>query len=236
MDINNDENNNFYELNENFNIVIVGNNNVGKKSLIRRITNDKFGQIIGFFNQSYRQNNKKIIKRDNKTITLNFKEYNGLNCDKNSFLNCNAIAIILDLTSVESFRSISYWIENIKNNTNINFIVLVGTKCDLLSTKYVDDKKIQNLCKNYENNNLLYIETSAKTGKNINELSDFLIDNIYHYRTNKIAENNSFTGKNYNTFDNHTETIRLIKYDNRSNLKKILDTIFPCFEKKYTLL
>lgn len=219
----------------NFKIIVIGEYDTGKTSLIKRIIDNKFISKFRLFTTNNIENIK-IIKNNNKNIKLNFidiceKEKNQI--IKNPLYNgCNAVIITLDLTSLDSFRSIPFWIENIKNNTNLDFFILVGTKADKINKRCVDEKKIQNFCKNYENNNIIYIETSAKTGKNITELCDMIIENIFSHNTDKILQqdnNNKNCYKTYNTFDT-SETIQLVRHNDNSKFKKIIKKYFCCFD------
>lgn len=219
----------------NFKVLVIGDYDTGKTSLIKRIIDDKFISKPRLF-MSNNIENPKVLKKNNKSIKLNFFDIGGKEkiqtIKKPIYNDCNAVIISLDLTSLDSFRSIPFWIENIKNNTNLDFFILVGTKADQSAMRCIDEKKIQNFCKNYENNNIKYIETSAKTGKNITELCYMIIENIFSYNTDKISQqdtNYENCHKTYNTFDNVSETIHLVRHDNRSKFKKFINKYFCCF-------
>lgn len=198
-------------------IAIIGNKQSGKSSLVKRITTNKFS--------------KKNIKWDyeydyiDETVKLFFSCINEYNNCVN--LCYNVIVITIDLTSIDSFRRIPSWIEYVKNNSNINFIILVGTKCD--DTNVIDHQKIINLCKNYENNNIKYIETSSKTGKNIKEFLDLIVNSAFLYKTNTIVLN----PKNNSSFDSVCETYEtsnLLQKRKKTLIAKIFEKIFPCIK------
>ena len=79
-----------------------------------------------------------------------------------------------------------YWIhEFIKKTSKKDVkIIIVGAKNDL--NKVVQHKDVQNLMKSFEELKYKYIETSSKTGYNINELFDLFfieqIDNFSNYK------------------------------------------------------
>jgi small GTP-binding protein len=224
---------------EEFKIIVVGDNNAGKTSLIRKIVTDKFISKNDVFDINL--NKTMIHKKNNTQIKMNFIDINpdknnqNINsklCNNNNsniYKGCNAVIIAFDLTLAENYRSIPFWIQNIKRNTNrLDFIILAGTKCDQ-SNRYATDAKITNLCQNYKNNNLIYIETSSVTGKNINELCDLLIDNIYDHKTNETSHKNNLQNNTiYNTFDNSSETIHFIRHDKKSKIRKFFNRMFPC--------
>lgn len=208
--------------NNEFKIAIIGNKQSGKFSLVKRITTGKFSKKNIKFSDS-NGNWEHEYDYIDETIKLKFfciDEYK--NCSK---LYYNAIIIVLDLTSIESFRSIPSWIEYAKNNSNLDFIILAGAKCDD-ELILIDNQKIINLCKNYENNNIKYIEISSKTGKNINELLDLIVNSIYLYKTNDIMKNQ----KDNSSFDAIYETSNLLPKRKKSRFMNFISSFLPCFE------
>jgi Ras-related protein Rab-13 len=82
----------------------------------------------------------------------------------------NAIGIILmyDITDQESFDNINYWLDNIKTYCrNDPSIYLVGNKKDFESQRKISKQQGINVATGH---NLLFTETSAKSGENINDL------------------------------------------------------------------
>lgn len=211
-----------------FRIIVVGDYETGKTSLIKRITNDIFDPKNISSNTEY----DRIIKKNNKNIKLNFCDINGnekiQTIKKPLYNNSNAAIIVFDLTLIDSFRNITFWIEKTIQNTKLEFIILIGTKVDLSLHCCIDNETIQNYCQNHKNNNIIYIETSAKTGKNITSICDIIVDNIFLYKSNEVKEVKEVK-TNYNTFDNMPETIRLIPRNNKSKFRRILEKYIPCF-------
>ena len=70
----------------------------------------------------------------------------------------------------ESFNDISTWYKELKENANLDIkIILVGNKCDLPTKKRVIKKEeVDKIKEEYDID--LSIETSAKTGENIEKL------------------------------------------------------------------
>ncbi|KAJ1677995.1 hypothetical protein EV182_004997, partial [Spiromyces aspiralis] len=77
----------------------------------------------------------------------------------------------------ESFRNLSSWLEDARQHLNENTtIILVGNKSDLDAKRAVakeEGKEFANA------NNLLYIETSSKTGANVEETFARVAQEIY---------------------------------------------------------
>ncbi len=66
-----------------------------------------------------------------------------------------AALVVFDLTRKETFRNVARWIEDVKNNSNKDVImVLVGSKCDMLSERMVSRDEALKLARDYE---MLYI-------------------------------------------------------------------------------
>ena len=67
-----------------------------------------------------------------------------------------------------SFDDINVWYKELKENSNPGIkIVLVGNKCDK-ENRVVDNKEMQKIMDELDID--LYMETSAKTGKNVEKL------------------------------------------------------------------
>ena len=97
------------------------------------------------------------------------------------------ILLVYDVSNRESFENIIGWLKEVKlYNTNNNpVIILVCNKIDLENIKVSREEGLSIA----RDNNLLYIETSAKTSKNINLLFEELTRYIYN---NMNIENNNY--------------------------------------------
>ncbi len=73
-------------------------------------------------------------------------------------------------TDKDSFDSVSYWIKEVKDITTKNaIIVLVGNKSDLEPSRVIKKEEGEKLGKE---NNIIFLEVSAKTGDNIAAIFD----------------------------------------------------------------
>ena len=76
------------------------------------------------------------------------------------------VFIVYDVSDKDTFKNIEMWINFIKQvNTDNSVLVLCGNKIDL--KRQVSKKQGENLAKK---EGLLYFETSAKTGENVNRM------------------------------------------------------------------
>jgi len=151
--------------------VVAGDYSVGKTCLIKRYTKNSF-------EESY--NATKLSDFFRKNMELDGKEYylqiwdtaGGEMYSKMTgvfFNNCAGALFVYEIGNKESFENISKWMKICKENNPENVkMVLVGNKCDLADDKrQVSLDEGQKLAKE---NGMLFFETSAKTGENVEKL------------------------------------------------------------------
>ncbi len=147
-----------------FNILLLGDSNVGKTSLIIRFIKDKFEEnnssTVGL------EFADKEIKINDNIIRLHILDTAGQekykSIAKSAIKRANGIIFVFDLNSEESFDNIKYWLMSSLEVSNDFNKILVGNKYDL--RREVDKDKVQKLIEKY---NFKYFETSAKDGKNV---------------------------------------------------------------------
>lgn len=168
-----------------FKIILVGNSSVGKTSLINR--------YMGF---GFEENYPCTINADFKIKSLTMDEVTGAEltvwdtCGQEKykaltrqyFKDAHGVILLYDVTNEESFKGLTSWLTEIRNNSNKDVsIILVGNKIDL------DDRKItKEVASEFAiKNGLFYFETSSKDGINI----DVPFDNVAKDIIKKIKEN-----------------------------------------------
>jgi Ras-related protein Rab-1A len=191
-----------------FKIIIIGNSNVGKTSLIHRFIDNKYNEkhlaTLGCnFHMKTISINEKIIKIQ-IWDTAGMEKYQSIT--KSYYRGAQACLIVFDITNRESFDSIGNWIENFNNFSNPNIekiIILIGNKCDLGIDRKITYEEAENYSRG---NNLFYYETSAKDNINIHEVFQFLGSKLlkinYGNKTNIINHENQG-----NNLDNYTKII-----------------------------
>ena len=86
--------------------------------------------------------------------------------------------IVFDLTSHTSFEALPLWIENFyKNGPEQKNTILIGNKKDLVEERQVTQEEAELFS---QTNNMIYFETSAKEGNNI--------DYVFNYTAEKLLE------------------------------------------------
>ena len=94
------------------------------------------------------------------------------------YRGANVALIVFDITSHASFEALPIWIENFyKNGPEQKNIILIGNKKDLEENRQVTQEEAQTFS---EINNMMYFETSAKEGDNI--------DYVFNYAAEKLLE------------------------------------------------
>ena len=150
--------------------VIVGDASVGKSNLLLRYTHGQFREeyqlTIGVeFGSSNISIDDKIFRIQ---IWDTAGQENFRSITRAYYKNSACALIVYDIARKESFDSISTWIEDCKNSSPKSvFMVLVGNKCDLEQNREVTEEEGRELA---ESNGMLFFETSAKTGKNVEKV------------------------------------------------------------------
>ena len=153
-----------------FKYIIIGDAAVGKSNLLLRYTHGQFKQeyqlTIGV------EFGAKNIEINNKIYRIQIWDTAGQESFRSItrayYKNSVCALIVYDISNRESFNNISSWIEDCRNQSpKTVFIALIGNKSDLDDKRKVTFEEGQELA---EKNNMLFFETSAKTGNNVDEI------------------------------------------------------------------
>ena len=179
-----------------FTIAVIGDQYVGKTSLLNKYLN-KNTLVKATIGNTYESKNTSL---DGKKVIINFIDTSGQDrfkaITKSIFHEADGFIIVFDLNNEITFDNILYWFYEIKNTIDIHDteILMIGNKNDLerkVSLQRIHNfEKINNLGIEY-----LFHETSAKTGDGVDESISILIEKlIKHYEDNK--KNNKIKPKN----------------------------------------
>ena len=132
---------------------------------------------------------RRITLKNEKEVKLIFWDTAGTERFKStaykSIRSVQGIIIVFDLTYRKTFNNIESYIEDIKENFNNQVIVLFGNKADIEANhKEVSREEVEQYVKE---KNLIYFETSAKTGRGIDEGFSYIANEIYE----KFSSNNT---------------------------------------------
>mmetsp|Transcript_90187 Transcript_90187/g.254408 ORF Transcript_90187/g.254408 Transcript_90187/m.254408 type:complete len:210 (-) Transcript_90187:68-697(-) len=153
-----------------YKLVFLGEQAVGKTSVITRFMYDTFDNnyqaTIGIDFLS------KTMYLEDRTVRLQLWDTAGQERFRSlipSYIRDSSGAIVVyDVTNRASFLNTAKWIEDVRSERGPDVvIVLVGNKIDLADRRQVSEEEGQDKAKE---NNVMFIETSAKTGNNIKAL------------------------------------------------------------------
>ena len=173
-----------------FKVLLLGDSDVGKSSLILRYTDETFNsKLINSIGVDFKMKKKEI---DGKIIKVQIWDTAGherfRSITYSYYRGANAIIIVFDLSDKKSFISITEWLKQIEKHANANvFKFLVGNKSDLVDERKVTYEEAKQYADEHE---LPYIETSAKEGINITELFDSSIKSFLSNAKNFIGDKN----------------------------------------------
>ena len=164
---------------DNYKIVLIGDINVGKTSILSRFRYGSFESDymptlgIDFFSKN--------LFFEDKTIRLILWDTAGQERFRSlipSYLkNADCIIIVFDITNKESFLSLNKWLTDAKNNASENTIyVICGNKIDLKERRTVNENEINEYIK--KNTGVIYMECSAKNGQGIKDLFNVIAKNL----------------------------------------------------------
>ncbi|KAM9482751.1 uncharacterized protein rab44 [Clarias gariepinus] len=180
-----------------YNVVMVGNSNVGKTSFIKRLQNghfipdysatigvDTFVQTVTFGSRTV-----KLYVWD----TAGQERYHSIT--KQVFHKAQGLLLMYDITSSQSFQAVRAWISQIQENAPSDVILmLLGNKNDRTDRK-VQLKEGEDLSKEY---NIDFMECSAATGENVLESLKTLAWLLVKQRVRKEEEHTTLQPKPQN--------------------------------------
>lgn len=147
--------------------LIIGDQAVGKTCLLLKFSEDRYASThIATLGIDFKT---KLLYLNDKILKLQIWDTAGQerfqNIVKTYYKGAMGIILAYDCTSKQSFANIKQWISQIQAHAKPDVIkVLVATKIDLLSDRVIYTREGQKLA---EDIGILYFETSAVTGANI---------------------------------------------------------------------
>ena len=153
-----------------FKFIIIGDSAVGKSNILLRYINNKFNEefqsTIGV------EFGAKNLKIEDKIYRIQIWDTAGQESFRSItrayYKNSVCACVVYDITNRNSFENIKSWIDDCKKQSPKNvFLVLIGNKIDLENNREVT---YEEGLKFAQKNGMLFFESSAKTGANIEEI------------------------------------------------------------------
>ena len=166
-------------MDKSYKIVFCGDSSVGKTSIIKRFTTQKYEQnTASTINVDF---SSCEIKVNDETYRLQVWDTAGQEAYRSIsvsyFRNAKGIFLVYDLTSRETFNKLEDWIDLIQSNTLGVPFVIFGNKSDLVDNQCVSEEEAISYAERHETMSFM---GSAKDGINIEEafyeLTKLMID------------------------------------------------------------
>ena len=158
--------------------VIIGDSGVGKSNILLRYINntfsDEFKTTVGVeFGAKNLEVNGRIYRIQ---IWDTAGQENFRSIARAYYKNSVCACVVYDITNRNSFNSIQSWIDDcVKQSPKSILFILIGNKNDLNESREVQYEEGVEFAKK---RNMIFLETSAKTGNNISTIFDKSIRQI----------------------------------------------------------
>lgn len=204
-----------------FKIVLIGDSCSGKSSLLLKYTEDRFidkhRTTIGV---DYKV---KYVNSNNKLIRLQLWDTAGQerfrSIIKTYYHGTHGIILTFDLTDEESFNNLGDWVKEINEIGNDKIsVILIGNKSDLKEQIVIKQDDINDFVENC-GIKMKYFECSSKTGENINQSIDELIEQLSNTNFDNLEmEKISMNQELYDFYSSHCN---ISNQSNQSNQTQI---------------
>ena len=162
-------------------LILVGESTVGKTSLMRVYNDLKFEEsslaTIGI--EVYTKN----IQINEEVCSIKIWDTCGQErlraLSANYYRKADGVILVYDTTSIDSFNNLDYWLKSIKFYCKRDIpIIIIGNKIDLENK--IDKETLNDFMRAHSN--IPIFNTSAKTGKGINEAFYNIAQTIYNIK------------------------------------------------------
>jgi small GTP-binding protein len=170
-----------------FKIVVIGENAVGKTSLILRHAEHRFKEnYLPTLGVSITTNSFELPLRKAR-VNFSTWDFGGQQYFRrvrlSYYAGAQACLIVFDLTNRSSFDSISKWNEELKKLAGDIPTILVGNKNDLVDERAVSEQEITEFV---NQNGFTFFETSALTGANVEDIFNLLAYKLVDSEARKV--------------------------------------------------
>lgn len=172
--------------------ILIGDSSVGKSSLLYRYTDDDWNPYyIATIGVDFKV---RTLERNGKVVKLQLWDTAGQerfrSITQSYYKGAHAVALVFDVNDRETFESLRIWINDVRNFGSVGVpVVLLGNKCDMaaangLHRRAVSTEEAQQFA---DGLGFRYFETSAKTGANVSEAFEFVVDKCVDQREKTIS-------------------------------------------------
>jgi len=189
-----------------FKLVLLGESAVGKSSLVLRFVKGQFHEYqestIGaaFLTQT--------VCLDDTTVkfeiwdTAGQERYHSL--APMYYRSAQAAIVVYDLTNQDTFNRAKNWIKELKRQAPAEIVIaLAGNKADLNSKRVVETEVAQAYA---DENGLIFMETSAKTAMNVNDIFFAIAKQLPRNDQNAGPNSGSGHGRRLDNYDSNQQS------------------------------
>lgn len=174
-----------------FKIILLGGPAVGKTSIALRLTQDLFDETKGYQSTLGAAYRFKILQLENCIVKLNIWDTSGQEIFKSLvplyYRNSDAAVVVYNIVDKETWEQAKFWVEELIKHVGTDLIITIaGNKMDLVESmgRGVDLDMVQRYCRQ---KSFMYIETSAKTGLNVNKLFETIALRLVEKSPRKVV-------------------------------------------------
>ncbi|XP_066997261.1 ras-related protein Rab-8A [Anabrus simplex] len=170
-----------------YKVLVLGDSNVGKTCIVHRYCDERYyDTYISTIGIDFKQ---KIINLDGTPIKLQIWDTAGQERFRTLttayYRGAMGILLMYDVTSLDSFNHLSYWLRNIQENASPDVVkVLAGNKCDAVTQRAVEAERGQKIAESFD---MPFFEVSCKHDINIEEAFLTLARRIREQRSRRAS-------------------------------------------------
>lgn len=174
-----------------FKLLLIGDSGVGKTCLLFRFSEDSFNTtFISTIGIDFKI---RTIELDGKRVKLQIWDTAGQERFRTIttayYRGAMGIMLVYDITNEKSFENIKNWIRNIEQHATSDVEkMILGNKCDMTDKRQVSKDRGEKLAIDY---GVKFLETSAKSGLNVEEAFYTMARDILHNLNTKTTDDNA---------------------------------------------
>ena len=181
-----------------YKILLLGDTSVGKTCFLMRYTDNTFQEIhMSTIGLDYKLKNVQLD--EGKMYKIQIWDTAGQDrfrsITKNYYKGAHGIVLIYDITDKKTFENVRNWVKQIKEEVSDKVcIILVGNKIDLEQKRVVSMEEGKKMAEQFD---LMFFECSCKTGVNINDAFQELVEKtVENYsKIDDLREGNMINNK-----------------------------------------
>ncbi len=186
-----------------YKLLLIGESNVGKTSIILRYIDNEFKPSgISTCGVDVKV---KFVSLDNTKIRLDIwdtagqERFKGL--AKNYFRGANGFILVYDITNKTSFDKLRGWMNDAKEKIENDYkMIVVGNKKDDKKGRQIEFEMLEDFAKK---NDVLFFEVSAKTGEGIDKIFNSMVQELLKLpKAGIIKDDESEGDKTFSSLDN----------------------------------